>query len=92
MVDTFGANHFTSYVGVAADVWDLDFSYGNQVNFAPLTYSEYQGWDTAIQVQNLSAATAAKVKVYFLDRGGGRHHDAGGLDLPARQRRRSSCR
>ncbi len=30
-----------------------------------------QGWDTALQVQNHSATTAAKVKVYFLDNGGG---------------------
>ena len=57
-------------MGVTADVWDLDFSYGNQVSFLPLTYSEYQGWDTAIQVQNMSATYAAKVKVYFLDRSG----------------------
>jgi hypothetical protein len=70
VVDTMGANHFTSYNGVAADVWDLDWSYGNDVNFAPLIYSEYQGWDTAIQVQNLSALYSAKVKVYFLDRSG----------------------
>jgi hypothetical protein len=33
-------------------------------------YSEYQGWDTGVQVQNLSAVHAAKVKAYFLDRGG----------------------
>ena len=26
-----------------------------QINYAPLIYTEYQGWDTAIQVQNLSA-------------------------------------
>jgi len=71
VIDTLGANHFTSYVGVTADVWSLDWSYGNQVSYLPLTYSEYQGWDTAIQVQNLSATYAAKVKVYFLDRSGG---------------------
>jgi hypothetical protein len=71
VVDTMGANHFTSYAAVAADVWDLDWSYGNQVSYLPLTYSEHQGWDTAIQVQNLSATYAAKVKVYFLDRSGG---------------------
>ncbi len=70
IIDTKGANHFTSYNGVAADVDALNFSYGNQVSFLPLTYSEYQGWDSAIQVQNLSPVVAAKVKVYFLDRGG----------------------
>lgn len=75
VVDTMGPNHFTSYRGSPADVIDEEYaktiSYGSQVNFAPLTYSEYQGWDTAIQVQNLSAIMAAKVKVYFLDRSGG---------------------
>ncbi|MCB9177357.1 MAG: DUF11 domain-containing protein [Caldilineae bacterium] len=70
VVDTVGTNHFTSYVGVAADNDPLGYSYGNQVSFAPLIYSEYQGWDTAIQVQNLSPVTNAKVKVYFLDRSG----------------------
>ncbi len=44
---------------------------GDQVAFGPLIYSEYQGWDTGVQVQNMSAVTAAKVKVYFLDRKGG---------------------
>ncbi|MEO8084272.1 MAG: hypothetical protein ABI780_10650 [Ardenticatenales bacterium] len=71
VVDTMGPNHFTSYVGVPADVEALGFSLGDQINYAPLIYNEYQGWDTAIQVQNLSATMAAKVKVYFLDFGGG---------------------
>ncbi len=70
VVDTMGPNHFTSYNGVAADVFALGFSAGNQIAYLPLTYSEYQGWDTAIQVQNLDPTLAAKVKVYFLDRGG----------------------
>ena len=73
VVDTMGANHFTSYFGVPGDVADDPlrfFSIGAQVNYAPLIYSEYQGWDTAIQVQNLSAIVPAKVKVYFLDRSG----------------------
>jgi uncharacterized repeat protein (TIGR01451 family) len=70
IVDTFGPNHFTSYSALPADVYELDFSLGNQVNFAPLIYSEYQGWDTAIQVQNLSGTSNAKVKVYFLDKSG----------------------
>jgi len=74
IVDTLGPNHFTSYRGVSGDVYDEEYaktiSYGSQVNYAPLTYSEYQGWDAAIQVQNLSAVYAAKVKVYFLDRSG----------------------
>ncbi|MFN8424049.1 MAG: DUF11 domain-containing protein [Anaerolineae bacterium] len=70
VVDTMGANHFTAYNGVPADVDALNFGYGNQVSFLPLTYSEYQGWDSAIQVQNMSAVVSAKVKVYFLDRSG----------------------
>jgi hypothetical protein len=44
---------------------------GSFVAYGPLVYSEYQGWDTGIQVQNLSGTLAAKVKVYFLDRSGG---------------------
>jgi hypothetical protein len=40
------------------------------VAYGPLVYSEYQGWDSAVIVQNLSGTTAAKVKVYFLDRSG----------------------
>jgi hypothetical protein len=43
---------------------------GSVVAYGPLVYSEYQGWDSAIQVQNLSGVVAAKVKVYFLDRSG----------------------
>jgi len=49
---------------------DAIFSQGSQVAFGPLMYSEYQGWDTGVQVQNLSAVVNAKVKVYFLDRSG----------------------
>jgi uncharacterized repeat protein (TIGR01451 family) len=71
VIDTMGANHFTAYNGVPGDVSELLFSYGDQVVFAPLIYNQMQGWDTAIQVQNHSATTAAKVKVYFLDNGGG---------------------
>jgi uncharacterized repeat protein (TIGR01451 family) len=71
VIDTMGANHFTSYTGVPGDVSALAFTYGDQVVFAPLVYNQMQGWDTAIQVQNHSAVTAAKVKVYFLDNGGG---------------------
>ncbi|MEO8084914.1 MAG: hypothetical protein ABI780_13910, partial [Ardenticatenales bacterium] len=70
VVDTMGPNHFTSYNGLPADVHALGFSYGQQIAYLPLTYSEYQGWDTIIQVQNLDTTLAAKVKVYFLDRSG----------------------
>jgi hypothetical protein len=43
---------------------------GEKVAFGPLMYSEYQGWDTGVQVMNLSEVYNAKVKVYFLDRSG----------------------
>jgi uncharacterized repeat protein (TIGR01451 family) len=74
VVDNLGPNHFSSYVGVPSDNFDdqteRTYSIGSEVNFAPLIYSEYQGWDSAIQVQNLSGVLNAKVKVYFLDRSG----------------------
>jgi len=71
VIDTLGPNHFSSYLGVPGDVAVLDFSLGDQINYAPLVYNEHQGWDTLIQVQNLSGTVAAKIKVYFLDRSGG---------------------
>ncbi len=43
---------------------------GSMTLFAPVFFSEYQGWDTVVQVFNRSPLTAAKAKVYFLDRGG----------------------
>ncbi|MFQ5459814.1 MAG: hypothetical protein ACE5EL_03380, partial [Anaerolineae bacterium] len=67
VVDTLGPNHFTSTRGLPGDVDSLPFTLGTQVNYAPLLYSEQQGWDSLIQVQNLSATMNAKVKVYFLD-------------------------
>jgi hypothetical protein len=72
VIDLMGANHFSSYKAITGDIYDLDqFSLGTQVNYAPLIYNQQQGWDTLIQVQNLSSTTAAKVKVIFLDRSGG---------------------
>jgi hypothetical protein len=75
VVDTVGANHFGSYHGVPADVFidgsSGDFSLGTLVNYAPLIYREHQGWETWIQVQNLSSIHNAKVKVYFTDNSGG---------------------
>ncbi len=76
-VDVIGRDLLMTYIGEPSEInytYDPGSAYstpGNQVAFGPLTYSEYQGWDTGIQVQNLSAVTAAKVKVYFLDRSGG---------------------
>ena len=46
------------------------FSQGSIVAYGPLIYSEYMGWDTGIQVQNLTPTYSAKVKVYFYDRSG----------------------
>ncbi|MBK6768224.1 MAG: DUF11 domain-containing protein [Ardenticatenales bacterium] len=75
-VDIIGHDLLMTYVGEPSEInYTFDpngatYTAGNQVGFAPLVYSEYQGWDSAIQVQNLSPVVAAKVKVYFLDRGG----------------------
>src|SRR6185295_19457066 len=49
-VATQGPNHLTIYNGVPGDVYSVGFSLGSQVNYAPLSYSEYQGWDSAIAV------------------------------------------
>ncbi len=74
VVDTWGANHFGAYHAVPAEVSlddnSGDFTLGTQVNYAPLIYREYQGWDTNIYVQNLSPTYNAKVKVHFLDASG----------------------
>jgi hypothetical protein len=77
VVDHVGQDLFLSYRGFPADNatgatipgGDL-FSVGSLVNYAPLTYREYNGWDTGIQVQNLSSVVNAKVKVYFFDASG----------------------
>lgn len=50
---------------------DPFFTPGSQVNYAPLIYREFQGWDTTLWVQNLSSIVNAKVKVTFLDASGG---------------------
>ncbi len=80
-VDIIGRDVLMTYTGEpAAFAYDPDatglkpgdavFTMGDQVAFGPLMYSEYQGWDTGVQVQNLSPVVNAKVKVYFLDRSG----------------------
>jgi len=67
-VDIVGRDTLMTYIGEPAE---LNFTFdpsqaldspGNQVAFGPLVYG--------IQVQNLSPVVAAKVNVYFLDRGG----------------------
>jgi hypothetical protein len=50
---------------------DPFFIAGSQVNYAPLIYREFQGWDTTLWVQNLSSTLNAKVEVVFLDASGG---------------------
>ena len=75
VVDQIGRSLLMTYNGTPSQ---LRFSFdgvpeytpGSTVAYGPLVYSEYQGWETGIQVQNLSAVTAAKVKVYFYDRSG----------------------
>ena len=75
-VDIVGRDVLMTYIGEPAELnYTFDpgsaaYTQGNQVAFGPLVYSEYQGWDSGIQVQNLSPIVAAKVKVYFLDRSG----------------------
>ena len=43
---------------------------GSPVNYGPLVFREFQGWDTVMQVQNLSPTLNARVKVYFLGNSG----------------------
>ena len=75
-VDLIGTDVLMTYIGEPAELnytFDPDqaaASPGNQVAFGPLLYSEYQGWDSGVQVMNLSPVHAAKVKAYFLDRSG----------------------
>jgi len=56
-----------SFRGVPAN------SYGvaSLTNYAPLIYREMNGWDTGIEVQNLSSITRALVRVQFMDNNGG---------------------
>ncbi len=72
VVDHVGNDVLMSYNGVPAT---LDYSFedsnnaifmgGSQVNYGPLIYREYQGWDTLIYVQNLSSIVKAKVAEYI---------------------------
>lgn len=75
VVDQIGQDLLMSYVGTPGQLgYTMDgpalFSAGGQVAYGPMVFSEHQGWDSLVQVQNLSNVTAARVKVYFLDRGG----------------------
>ena len=63
---------YTGNPGFLRYSFDGDYTYnpGSLVAYGPLVYSEYQGWDTGVAVQNLSGILTAKVKVYFKDRSG----------------------
>jgi hypothetical protein len=75
-IDHIGSDVLMTYTGQPAELnytfnGEPLYTTGSAVAYGPLVFSEYQGWDTAVVVQNLSGVTAAKVKVYFLDRSGG---------------------
>jgi hypothetical protein len=77
VVDQVGRQALMTYRGSPSqidytfqDPNDAFFSPGSRVNFGPLIYREFNGWETGIQVQNLSSIVNAKVKVYFLDNSG----------------------
>jgi len=76
VVDVKGKDMFGSYRGFPSQLQyvfngEPFYTPGSQVNYAPLIYREYNGWQTGIQVQNLSSIVNAKVKVYFVDHVGG---------------------
>ena len=76
VVDQVGRDVLMTYHGQPAQIqrrFDAppEGSAGSLVNYGPLIYREFQGWETGIQVQNLSSTVNAKVKVYFLDASGG---------------------
>jgi uncharacterized repeat protein (TIGR01451 family) len=78
VVDNVGPDVLLTSRGVPADIDygqdfngpDPFFTAGSFVNYGPLIYREYQGWDSQVWVQNLSSIFSAKVKVYFLDNSG----------------------
>ncbi len=75
-VDHVGNDVLMTYNGTPSELnyvfnGEPAYTVGSQVAYGPLVYSEYQGWDTAVIVQNESKVAAAKVKIYFQDRSGG---------------------
>jgi hypothetical protein len=70
VVDVDCGDMLLTHRGVPADSFGAGFSAGSDRNYGPLIYREFNGWDTVIQVQNLSSTVNAKVKAYFLDNGG----------------------
>ena len=49
----------------------LPAALGATINHAPVIYKDFEGWNSGVQVQNLSRTFSAKVKVYFLGNSGG---------------------
>jgi len=71
VVDIKCANReLMSYRGVPADSVGAGFTNGSLINYGPLIFRQEQGWNTSVQVQNLSSTFNAKVKVTFLDNSG----------------------
>jgi hypothetical protein len=76
-IDQIGHDALMTYNGVPSEIDftfhdpdDALFSVGSNINFGPLIYREFNGWQTGVQVQNLSSVVNAKVKVYFIDNSG----------------------
>ncbi len=76
-IDQIGRDALMTYNGTPSQIdytfQDRDdalFSRGSQINYGPLIYREFNGWQTGVQVQNLSSIVNAKVKVYFIDQSG----------------------
>ncbi len=68
-----GITTLSTYTGIPAEYYDTlnhIFQPGSLFAYGPLTYREEYGWDTIVQVQNMSSVTNAKVKVYFFDNSG----------------------
>jgi hypothetical protein len=66
-VDAVGSQVMTSYRAEPAPAYRADPS---PSWVGAVIYSQLHGWNTVVSVQNLSPATSAKVKVYFLDLAG----------------------
>jgi subtilisin family serine protease len=75
VVDHVGRDVLMTYRGFPAQLQSTidgtpEFSPGSTVNYGPLIFREFNGWDSIIHVQNLSSVVNAQVKVYFMDASG----------------------
>jgi hypothetical protein len=70
VVDQVCEGMLLTYRGVPADSAGAGFTAGSRMGFGPILYREFNGWDSVIQIQNLSSTNNAKVKVYFVDNSG----------------------